>query len=1046
MYRRSTQEVMQNDPSSTFVGVRFVLCGFDPIKQEQFQLKLLDGGGLDVGSYCPDCTHVIVDNIVYDDPICVSARTDGKVVVTSVWVDDCYVLGKLVDPTHILYRPLRDLNGIPGAESLIICLTGYIRGQRDYVMNLVGLMGATFSKPLVATQVTHLVCYKFEGEKYLLAKKLTNIKMVNHSWLEDCLKSWALLPETDYDLSGYEVEMMGAEAKDSEEEDIPAQSYVERNFVTTPHNLKSFHQSLSKQDCLNLTTSSIGTSPKNTKTLLRSFKKQYQSEDLNLSGSRTLSDENPKKISPAGNGSEPPGRLLKSDARASGTSCTKQTTPDKTKKTYSRKGQRKNSLVMEEVKREIVTPPSVNAGRDNKSQIVTSRDNKRDESSALPEKRNSATLSRSSKKLKETRAQGTEGLVAVHNANNAPIVPKKRSPVHIFNNDAPDTAKKLCSKETHETHFTETMEDVCTDVKRQEIKATSPASRKEGENSTEFTDQKVPKEARMSKPQSRKLGKESLSTKTEKYNKTSVKGPAKNQKGSIFQNTAEESAVNLTGGEKVKCNEDINSEKIEIPDLHDQDTICKASGESESLVSDADQTQDLFDNTEAPNDKGELHVAVLDDKPNYVESPHSVGEGNMCKTDNEARDKMVGQTDSMNNVTGLIKEMKDTTCTSSKTNQSVSIAKKPKQSKEGSTKKRVTSGKSKAVAHKQTNNFMEADKENMPSGVTREPTMDCEIQGEEKFTQGAHKKPCKANDREGQGNVIEGLSLSNMEHGVGGVTSLTYKVPNEGMGKSENRYFIVSGHRLQRKEFHMVIKRLRGRSCRDSHQWSYQATHFILPDPVRRTEKFFAAAASGRWILKVDYLTACNEAGKFLEEEPFEWHKKGLSDDLAISLEAPRKWRLLRERTGHGAFYGMRIVTYGELLLPSLDTLKRVVKAGDGTILATSPSYTRFLKSDIHFAIVGPGIPRQDVWVQEFLRHNIPCVSPDYLVEYVCKPGYSLDKHVQYNTHAWAEESIRKLANCLSEKIEDIPLEDDDDDGVSRKSSSTNQTSKSKSK
>lgn len=58
--------------------------------------------------------------------------------------------------------------------------------------------------------------------------------------------------------------------------------------------------------------------------------------------------------------------------------------------------------------------------------------------------------------------------------------------------------------------------------------------------------------------------------------------------------------------------------------------------------------------------------------------------------------------------------------------------------------------------------------------------------------------------------------------------------------------FILSGHRLQRKEFQKVIRRLKGRFCRDSHQWSYQATHFIAPDPIRRTEKFFAAAASGR--------------------------------------------------------------------------------------------------------------------------------------------------------------------------------------------------------
>lgn len=64
-------------------------------------------------------------------------------------------------------------------------------------------------------------------------------------------------------------------------------------------------------------------------------------------------------------------------------------------------------------------------------------------------------------------------------------------------------------------------------------------------------------------------------------------------------------------------------------------------------------------------------------------------------------------------------------------------------------------------------------------------------------------------------------------------------------------WFILSGHRLQRKEFQMVIRRLTGRVCRDSHNWSYQATHFITPDPVRRTEKFFAAAAAGRYVITI---------------------------------------------------------------------------------------------------------------------------------------------------------------------------------------------------
>ena len=86
-----------------------------------------------------------------------------------------------------------------------------------------------------------------------------------------------------------------------------------------------------------------------------------------------------------------------------------------------------------------------------------------------------------------------------------------------------------------------------------------------------------------------------------------------------------------------------------------------------------------------------------------------------------------------------------------------------------------------------------------------------------------------------------------------------------------------------------------------------------------------------------------------------------------------------------------------------------MIRAGDGTILATSPPYTRFFKSNVDFAVVSAGIPSVDAWVQEFTRHKIPCISADYLVEYVCKPGYSLRKHVLFNMHDLAEMSLEKL-------------------------------------
>ncbi|KAI3449410.1 hypothetical protein Pfo_006075 [Paulownia fortunei] len=249
----SKQILAYDDPSKTFLGVRFILLGFDSIKEDKVRSKLLEGGGIDAVNYGPDCNYVIIDKLAYDDPICVAARSDGKTLVTGLWVDHSSDVGMPVDPKSVMYRPMRDLNGIPGSKSLVVCLTGYQRQDRDDIMTMVALMGANFSKPLVANKVTHLICYKFEGEKYELAKKMKKIKLVNHRWLEDCLKAWELLPEADYSKSGYELEME-TEAKDSEEEteDMASTVDVGRKNVLSPQNTqvenKISHQSPLKQE------------------------------------------------------------------------------------------------------------------------------------------------------------------------------------------------------------------------------------------------------------------------------------------------------------------------------------------------------------------------------------------------------------------------------------------------------------------------------------------------------------------------------------------------------------------------------------------------------------------------------------------------------------------------------------------------------------------------------------------------------------------------------------------------------------------------------
>ncbi|KAL6000476.1 hypothetical protein ACLOJK_024175 [Asimina triloba] len=108
------------------------------------------------------------------------------------------------------------------------------------------------------------------------------------------------------------------------------------------------------------------------------------------------------------------------------------------------------------------------------------------------------------------------------------------------------------------------------------------------------------------------------------------------------------------------------------------------------------------------------------------------------------------------------------------------------------------------------------------------------------------------------------------------------------------------------------------------------------------------------------------------------------------------------------------------------------MKVGDGIILATLPPYNHFLKAGVDFAIICSGMPPVDCRVQEFMQHEISCMIAGYLVEFVCKPSYSLEKYVQLQD-AWAEKSFTNLSNRLDIIMENtMPSERNSDSAKTR--------------
>lgn len=111
------------------------------------------------------CSDMNIFLSTQDDQQCVLARAHGKKVVSELWVDDSLDRRELADADRVsqlysnyhiflrlfsfsatrfsftevalfafwqaLYWPVREFNGIPGAESLVICLTGFQKRYRE---------------------------------------------------------------------------------------------------------------------------------------------------------------------------------------------------------------------------------------------------------------------------------------------------------------------------------------------------------------------------------------------------------------------------------------------------------------------------------------------------------------------------------------------------------------------------------------------------------------------------------------------------------------------------------------------------------------------------------------------------------------------------------------------------------------------------------------------------------------------------------------------------------------------------------------------------
>ena len=150
-------------------------------------------------------THVVVSTL--DSELAKRAKrvgAKGLEIVTETWVERCIESNEVLPvDSEVIFSPAKTSHGISSEmKDLVVCVTGYSGARRYEMRELVLRTGARYSGTLNHS-CTHLICYKYEGEKYNMARKWQasrNLpRIVNHRWLEDCCRTWTYLSELVYE-------------------------------------------------------------------------------------------------------------------------------------------------------------------------------------------------------------------------------------------------------------------------------------------------------------------------------------------------------------------------------------------------------------------------------------------------------------------------------------------------------------------------------------------------------------------------------------------------------------------------------------------------------------------------------------------------------------------------------------------------------------------------------------------------------------------------------------------------------------------------------
>ena len=198
---------------------------------------------------------------------------------------------------------------------------------------------------------------------------------------------------------------------------------------------------------------------------------------------------------------------------------------------------------------------------------------------------------------------------------------------------------------------------------------------------------------------------------------------------------------------------------------------------------------------------------------------------------------------------------------------------------------------------------------------------------------------------------------------------------------SEKRFLLTGSDAVRNRETRIL--KLGGTISTTGRQFDPRCTHIICSE-LKRTEKFVAGCASGKWILYPSYIADSMKAGKFLNEVDYEWgpatvkrqRKKYLFDDR-ICLTVPSYWRnRINADLQAKPFNGWKFILHPDIVPPP-HMCQRIIEAGGGCVIKEK-------EKDV-IALVPSTMEPNHEYVDELSRVGISCLESGFLIDYVTK-------------------------------------------------------------